>query len=99
MIPDVFTSTGPYHLLSYASVTGLTLWHSFVGGPVAFKVLPRPQFGLLQSKLFPIYFLSQSVLNGICLLTTSNRNGRITFAIGLVGGLLNLVIVGPWTSK
>ncbi|UJR11427.1 hypothetical protein I4U23_015607 [Adineta vaga] len=99
MIPTIFSSSAPYHLLSYASVTGLTLWHSFIGGPVAFKVLPRQQFGLLQSKLFPIYFLSQSVLNGICLITTSNRNSRTIFLIGIVGGLMNLIIVGPWTSK
>ncbi|CAF3869937.1 unnamed protein product [Rotaria magnacalcarata] len=99
MLAKLLSSSAPYHLLSYASVTGITLWHSFIGGPVAFKTLPRQQFGLLQSKLFPIYFSLQTVLNGICLLTTSNRNGRIIFIIGLVGGLLNLAIVGPWTTK
>ncbi|CAF3309259.1 unnamed protein product [Rotaria socialis] len=99
MLAKLLSSSAPYHLLSYASVTGITLWHSFIGGPVAFKTLPRQQFGLLQSKLFPIYFSLQTVLNGICLLTTSNRNGRIIFIIGLVCGLLNLAIVGPWTTK
>ena len=95
----MFISIAPYHILSYASVTGITLWHSFVGGPVAFKVLPRQQFGTLQSKLFPIYFSLQSLLNGICLATTSNRNSRIIFSIGTIGGLINLTIVGPWTSR
>jgi hypothetical protein len=99
MVVTMFSSLAPYHLLSYASVTGITLWHSFIGGPIAFKVLPRQQFGLLQSKLFPIYFSLQSVLNGACLVTTSNRNARIIFLIGVVGGLLNLTIVGPWTTK
>jgi len=99
MIPTIFSSPAPYHLLSYASVTGITLWHSFIGGPIAFKVLPRQQFGMLQSKLFPIYFSLQSVLNGVCLLTTSNRNARIIFLIGAVSGLINLTILGPWTTK
>ena len=99
MIPTIFSSSAPYHLLSYASVTGITLWHSFIGGPIAFKVLPRQQFGLLQSKLFPIYFLSQSVFNGVCLVTTSNQNARIIFSIGVMSGLINLTIVGPWTTK
>ena len=99
MLSRLFSSVVPYHVLSYASVTGLTLWNSFIGGPVSFKVLPRQQFGMLQSKLFPIYFSLQSVLNGICLLTTSNRNGQIIFSIGLVGGLINLIIVGPWTTR
>ena len=99
MIPTIFSSPAPYHLLSYASVTGITLWHSFIGSPIAFKVLPRQQFGLLQSKLFPIYFSLQSALNGVCLLTTSNRNARIIFLIGLVSGVINLTVVGPWTTK
>ena len=98
-MPVIFNSAVPYHLLSYASVTGITLWHSFISGPIAFKVLPRQQFGLLQSKLFPVYFSLQSVLNGICLVTTSNQNARIVFIIGTVSGLINLTIVGPWTKK
>jgi hypothetical protein len=99
MISTIFSSSAPYHLLSYASVTGMTLWHSFIGGPVAFKVLPRQEFGLLQSRLFPVYFSLQTILNGVCLVTTSNRNARIIFLIGAVSGLINLTIVGPWTTK
>ena len=99
MLSAMFSSLAPYHLLSYASLTGLTLWHSFIGGPIAFKVLPRQQFGLLQSKLFPIYFSLQTILNGVCFITTSNRNARIIFLIGGVSGLINLAIVGPWTTK
>lgn len=99
MIPAIFSSPAPYHLLSYASVTGITLWHSFIGGPIAFKNLPRQQFGLLQSKLFPVYFSLQSVLNGVCLITAPNRNARIIFLIGVVSGMLNLAVVGPWTTK
>lgn len=99
MVLEKFSSAAPYHLLAYASVTGATVWHSFIGGPVAFKVLPRQQFGLLQGKLFPVYFSLQSLLNGICLITTSDRRGRILFSVGLACGLMNLAVVGPWTTR
>lgn len=99
MITAVLTSPAPYHLLSYASMTGITLWQTVFGGPIAFKALPRQQFGLLQSKIFPIYFSLQSILSGLCLLTTSNRNARIVFLTSLAGGLINLLVVGPWAAK
>ncbi|CAF0980298.1 unnamed protein product [Adineta steineri] len=96
---QTLSSTAPYHLLSYASLIGATLWHSFVSSLIARKTLPRPQLGQLQSKLFPIYFSLQTALSGICLLTTRNRNAQIIFVIGIVGGLINLIVFGPWTIK
>lgn len=44
------------YLFSIAFSIGVADWQSFVFGLVAFKTLPRQSFGLLQSKLFPIYF-------------------------------------------
>lgn len=99
MLLESVNSRTPFHILSYASLTGMTLWHSYIVGPIAFQALPRQQFGLLQSKLFPVYFSIQSALNGVCLFTTSNRNARIIFLVGTVGGLINLLIVGPWTTR
>lgn len=77
----------------------MTLWHSFVSSLVARQTLPRPQLGQLQSKLFPIYFSLQSALAAVCLLTTSQRSARLLFATDVVGGLINLVVFGPWTIK
>lgn len=51
-----------YHILSYGSLLGSTLFQSFIGGVVAYKALPRPQFSTLQQKTFPIFFAMQSVL-------------------------------------
>lgn len=53
----------------------LTLWQTFVGGIVAFRVLPRPQFSALQNKIFPIYFGLQSALPVALALTFPGRLG------------------------
>lgn len=58
-----------YHILSYGSFLGATLFQSFIGGVVAFKVLPRPQFSTLQKHTFPVFFALQSVL-GLALMVT-----------------------------
>ncbi|KAJ4955599.1 hypothetical protein NE237_012382 [Protea cynaroides] len=50
------------HLLSFATAWGTALWVTFIGGIIMFKVLPRHQFGNLQSKMFPAYFS----LVGVC---------------------------------
>ncbi|KAI4805046.1 hypothetical protein E4T44_11296 [Aureobasidium sp. EXF-8845] len=58
-----------YHILSYGSFLGATLFQSFIGGVVAFKVLPRAQFSTLQKATFPVFFTLQSVL-GLALMLT-----------------------------
>jgi hypothetical protein len=58
-----------YHILSYGSFLGATLFQSFIGGVVAFKVLPRAQFSTLQKATFPVFFALQSVL-GLALMVT-----------------------------
>ncbi|RKU40291.1 hypothetical protein DL546_001648 [Coniochaeta pulveracea] len=59
---SILFSPAPYHILSYGTLLGTTFFHSFVNGIVAFRELPRPQFAVLQSKLFPIYFSMQTAL-------------------------------------
>ncbi|KAH7382202.1 hypothetical protein BKA66DRAFT_463986 [Pyrenochaeta sp. MPI-SDFR-AT-0127] len=56
-----FKSPATYHLLSYGTLLGSTLFQSFISGVVAFRVLPRPQFSTLQKHTFPIYFTLQTL--------------------------------------
>ncbi|CAD0089103.1 unnamed protein product [Aureobasidium vineae] len=67
-MPSV-TDYKAYHILSYGSFLGATLFQSFIGGVVAFKVLPRAQFSTLQKATFPVFFALQSVL-GLALMVT-----------------------------
>ena len=69
MKPTICLLYKAYHILSYGSFLGATLFQSFIGGVVAFKVLPRPQFSTLQKHTFPIFFGLQSVLGFILMVT------------------------------
>ncbi|KAI1917395.1 hypothetical protein LOZ39_000387 [Ophidiomyces ophidiicola] len=45
-----------FHIISYGTLLGAQAYQSFIGGIVAYKSLPRPQFATLQASIFPIYF-------------------------------------------
>lgn len=88
---------------------------SFVGGIVSFRALPRPQFAVLQSRLFPIYFSLQTTLPVLMALTypstlpTNSYTDILNPSLGstvlyplltvFVSSFLNLAIVGPATTK
>ncbi|KKZ61707.1 hypothetical protein EMCG_03736 [[Emmonsia] crescens] len=55
-------SLAPFHLLSYGTLLGAQVYQTFVGGIIAFKTLPRPQFSTLQASIFPVYFSIQTAL-------------------------------------
>ncbi|KAL1990604.1 hypothetical protein VTN49DRAFT_6443 [Thermomyces lanuginosus] len=65
--------SGSFHIISYGALLGSELFQTFVGGIVAFRVLPRPQFSALQNKIFPIYFGLQSALPVVLALTFPGR--------------------------
>jgi hypothetical protein len=48
---------------------GSSIFHSFVGGIIQFKVLSRPQFSQLQQHQFPVYFGFQTILPVLLVLT------------------------------
>ncbi|CAN6226617.1 unnamed protein product [Urochloa humidicola] len=53
------------HLLAFATAWGAGFWVAFIGGTIMFKNLPRHQFGSLQGKMFPAYFMLMSVCSVI----------------------------------
>ncbi|KAI2716624.1 hypothetical protein CBS147354_6892 [Penicillium roqueforti] len=105
----------PYHVLSYGTLLGTQFFQSFVGGFVAFRALPRPQFANLQTAIFPIYFSLQSALPVVVALTAShggqvlglsglaapeNRlNTLLPLATVTVTGLVNMFVLRPITTN
>lgn len=71
---------------------------------IAYKTLPRQQFGNLQSKLFPAYFTLQSLGSAaLATLWCVAHKGKKDFNVYLLGGMFaaglgNLLVVGPWTT-
>jgi len=104
---------------------GSNIFQTFLAGPLAFKVLPRPQFSTLQQAIFPPYFSFQTILPLVLALTWPGEKlasagdaivrqhagprgiaegdnvwlALTPIAIMFGTSLLNLVILGPATTK
>ncbi|KAH9911434.1 uncharacterized protein BXZ73DRAFT_57016 [Epithele typhae] len=110
----LFSSQAAYQV-GYAWLFGMTLWVTFIGGVIAFKALPRHQFGALQHRTFPIYFSLSIGLSSALLglwtyshpvVLTHYLNPAVTDvaqAYALVTVVLsncaNQFVIGPMTSK
>jgi len=113
-LSKVISLKGVY-FLGYSWLFGMSVWITFFGGVIAFKTLPRQQFGALQHKTFPIYFV-KSILLGSSLLglwSYTHPAVQTLYMHPLVGDVaqayalasvvlaqgLNFFVIGPLTSK
>ena len=101
-------SLAPFHLLSYSTLIGMQLWHSFAVVKICHKALPPSAFTTLQRRMFPVYFRVQTALLLITALSfptrgpaslVGNKADWIPFAIAGLTSALNLILYGPHTSK
>ncbi|KAL5014108.1 hypothetical protein ScPMuIL_008378 [Solemya velum] len=72
------------HLFSFSTHFGSQMWVTLVAGLTMFYNLPRIMFGQVQSRLFPMFFLSSLVMSSITLTTYVIQHpyetwGRIQF--------------------
>ncbi|KAJ6519464.1 hypothetical protein C8R45DRAFT_951590 [Mycena sanguinolenta] len=111
---SLFNSGGLY-LVTYGFLFGMSVWISFFGGVIAYKTLARPQFGQLQHKTFPIYFVLSLGLGSTLLgfwtvnhpvVLTHYANPLVadvaqayTLVLVLLAQGSNYFIIGPLTSK
>ncbi|KAF5384688.1 hypothetical protein D9757_006229 [Collybiopsis confluens] len=111
---SLFSANGLYTIL-YSWLFGMSVWITFFGGIIAFKTLPRQQFGNLQHKTFPIYFvLSISIVSSLLVLWTFSHPDVLTYYDRplvadvsqfylLISVLMsqgtNYFVIGPMTSK
>lgn len=99
------------HLLSWASFFGTSVWVSLFSGIIAFKTLPRHKFGLLQSKIFPVYHAVQTGTLALAIAASAvesppasisvafnHPNLRLLF-LALGGCVLNLLWFEPSTTE
>ncbi|EMD41633.1 hypothetical protein CERSUDRAFT_90206 [Gelatoporia subvermispora B] len=103
------------YLVGYSWLFGMTLWVTFIGGVIAFKSLPRQQFGALQHRTFPIYFSISIALSGGLLGLWAYSHPAVlshylepqladvaqayTLATVFVSQVANQTVIGPLTSK
>ena len=58
---------GVIHLLGFATAYGLCVWVTFISSYVMSRVIPRQQFGVVQSKIYPVYFRVMAYCIGMAL--------------------------------
>ncbi|KAL5534638.1 hypothetical protein ACEPAG_1101 [Sanghuangporus baumii] len=113
-IKGLFDLKGAY-LIAYAWLFGMSLWVTFFGGVIAYRALPRQQFGALQHRTFPVYFRLSIILSSILLglwtwshpavlaNPTSFLSVDVTQAYTLLSVVLfqtgNHFVIGPYTSN
>ncbi|TDZ22786.1 putative mitochondrial outer membrane protein [Colletotrichum orbiculare MAFF 240422] len=102
------TTLAPYHIISYATLLGSTLFQTFINTKICYTELPRPAFTTLQKRLFPVYFRFQSFLLALTVVTfppggpiTLLKDTRdwVPFVIAGMTAALNLFVYGPRTRQ
>ncbi|KAK3002514.1 hypothetical protein RJ639_021674 [Escallonia herrerae] len=102
---------GLVNLLGFSTAFGMCVWVTFVSSNVLAGALPRQQFGMLQSKIYPVYFKAMAYAVGVALvghlLTQRRRMFSSTFEIlqgwnllvSLLMVLANLLYLEPRATK
>lgn len=103
---------GVLHLLGFAAAYGMGLWVTFASNYVLAGSLPRYQFAMVQSKIYPVYFKAMAYSVGTALLghLMSQRiklsplsMGMLLAAFNLMASLLmtlvNLLYLEPRATK
>ncbi|KAF4587773.1 mitochondrial outer membrane protein [Ophiocordyceps camponoti-floridani] len=94
MADSIIFSVAPYHIVSYGTLLGASVFHSFINGPVMYKSIDRPSFSAAQQNLFPIYFGLQTALPVALALTFPGST--LAGVSSSVGGLLD--VSSRWDS-
>jgi len=106
---------GSLYLIGYAWLLGMSVWVTFFAGTIAFRALPRQQFGALQHRVFPVYFVISIVIgSGLLGLWTRSHPAVLehiakpavvdvaqayTLASVILLQAANHFVIGPLTSK
>ncbi|CAL0334307.1 unnamed protein product [Lupinus luteus] len=88
--------TGVANLLGFATAYGMNVWVTFISSYVLSRAMPRQSFGMVQSKIYPLYFRAMAYCIGIALLghVFSHTKGmpHIFQAYNLLASLLTIFI-------
>ncbi|XP_058757502.1 uncharacterized protein LOC131630774 isoform X2 [Vicia villosa] len=87
------------NLLGFASGYGMCVWITFVSSYVLSRVMPRQQFAVVQSKIYPVYFRAMGYCLGVALLghvfghgMRHGKSGGVLQSWNLLGSLLAVFV-------
>ncbi|XVF73987.1 hypothetical protein PTKIN_Ptkin13bG0025800 [Pterospermum kingtungense] len=97
---------GIANLLGLATAYGMSVWVTFISSYVLAGVLPRQQFGVVQSKMYPVYFRAMAYSIGSALLghlLGSSNKSHMFQAFNLLSSLVmvlfNAMYLEPKATK
>ncbi|KAD4888535.1 hypothetical protein R6Q59_034462 [Mikania micrantha] len=101
---------GLVHMLGFSTAYGMSVWVTFISSYILGRHLPKQQFGLVQSRIYPVYFKAMAYCVSAALLghLASQKNGILTGMFGLPGlclvsallmVLTNMVLLEPRATK
>ncbi|MFS7983664.1 hypothetical protein Hanom_Chr11g00977171 [Helianthus anomalus] len=102
---------GLVHMVGFSTAYGVCVWVTFVSSYILSRYLPRQMFGLVQSRIYPVYFrvLAYCVFAALLGHLVSEKNEVLASKIGmfqslsLVSALLmvltNMVLLEPRATK
>ncbi|KAL1324876.1 hypothetical protein HN51_034995 [Arachis hypogaea] len=102
---------GVANLMGFATAYGLCVWVTFFSSYVLSRVMPRQQFAVVQSKIYPVYFKAMAYSTGMALVghvfghrtKALSRKAEIFQAYNLIAALFtvfaNSVYLEPRATK
>ncbi|KAI2783020.1 hypothetical protein F4815DRAFT_461606 [Daldinia loculata] len=81
----ILLTLAPYQVLTYGTLLGTQVFHTFINSILSFKVLERPQFAILQRAVFPAYFGIQTAAPVLLALTYPGSKNPLGVASSLAG--------------
>ncbi|XP_047959435.1 uncharacterized protein LOC125204752 isoform X2 [Salvia hispanica] len=97
---------GVVHMMGFAVAYGMCVWMTFASSYVLAGAVPRRQFAVVQSKMYPVYFKGMGCGVGMALLGHLAGRGReeavlqgmnLAAALGMI--LVNLMWLEPQATK
>lgn len=88
------------NILGFATAYGMCVWVTFISSYVQSRAMPRQQFAVLQSKIYPVYFRAMAYTLGLALLghvlshtkTLFLNKSHMLQAYNLVASLLTVFV-------
>lgn len=88
------TMAGVGHLLAFSATYGTCMWVTFVSSHLLAGSLPRHQFGLVQSRIYPVYFRAMAYGIGLALLGhLLSKKGQLKVGLPAYNLLASLAFV------
>lgn len=80
---------GLIHMLGFSTAYGMCVWVTFVSSYILGRYLPRQQFGMVQSRIYPVYFRAMAYCVGAALLghLVSRRMKSLSSMVEMFQGL------------